>query len=320
VDVRSVDDDSTASTAATQVAAALSSATKPEVVFDGLTDPEGFAMVPALNSAHILAENTTYDPVLDSPSKYPYQFSSNPSFISEGSDPATEAAKHGVHRLALIYASEAADEAEAAATRSAAKALGIATAAHVGYNPTTLNMTPEWLAVAAAHPDGIVLITAGQSAIALKGRAAAGVTTFTLCETSCSAQPLRTLDSPAAVKNVYMEALPIATTPPNQRTTIQAEFVKQLMALGYSPGDLTGPALEGDFLLAVNAAAKLANSVDPQVLQHQLENFPEPQYFAMGTPMQWSATLHAAVPSGLQEKAFRFVAAGDNYVGGVFEP
>ena len=315
--VSSKDDASTPANAVTEEESALSSGTKPNVVINGVDGDEGLATTPALNAAHIIGMNITQDPTYIDPSKDPYEYTTNPSYPTETGEMAQNIAAHGVHKLAVIYVDDAAGSTEEGQLVSALKKLSISTVAQVAFGPTALDDTSEWLHAAASHPDGYALITQGQSPIVLKGRAAAGITAFTQCDTTCGANPLDKLDPPAALVNADTLNNPVAVTLPAKRTPGEKAFVAELQKLGF-PNDLIVPSLEYDFVTMLAQAAKQAGSIDESTLNSALQHvsLSQPQS-ASGMAMAFTPTNHFA-PSGSHPLAI--FAPNDKFTGAVFHP
>jgi branched-chain amino acid transport system substrate-binding protein len=313
--VSSKDDASQGSNAATELAAALSSGTKPNVVINGVDGDEGLATNPGLTQAKVIGMNI--DPSIVDVSKYPYEFSLNTAYPSIMTQMASTFAAHGVHKLAIVYVAADQGTQELAELTSAAKKLAIDVVSQVSYAPTALSLSPEWLRAAAAHPDAYALLTQGQGPIALKGRGAAGITAYTLCDSSCGANPLATLVPPAGLKNAYTMTDPIALTAPASRTQGQQTFVSELQKLGY-PNDLVVPGLEYDFVLMLAQAGRQAGSIDAAALKSALEHSSlAKDQTALGIPEAFTSTDHTA-ESGAN--ALVVFATGDRQVKDVFTP
>jgi ABC-type branched-subunit amino acid transport system substrate-binding protein len=316
--VTSKDDDSTPANAVTELQAALSGSTKPDAVIDGLTGDEGLAMAAPLTAAHIISMNVSALPSLDNPTKYPYQFAGLPGYASEGHAVVQGLSEHGIKSVAVLYPLDANGTEELQIFQPEFKAAGITVTGSVGYPDAALNVTPEWLKAAATHPQGYVLITAGQAPVALNSRAKAGITAYTQCDTTCAANPLAKLVSHAGLVNAWTFNPPLLVTPPSQRTAAQKTFVAAITKLGFPP-DLGVPSLEYDFLMALNEAATQAKSVTEATLYNAFLNIHNPQAFASGMPIQYSATDHYPVPNS-DTSVWKLFPTTDSFVDDVYLP
>jgi branched-chain amino acid transport system substrate-binding protein len=315
--VTSKDDASLPSNAVTQLESALSGGSKPDAVINGVDGDEGLATTPLLTQAKVIGMNITPNEAYINPSKNPYEFTTNPSYPNNMSQMAQSLSSHGVHKLAIIYVADETGVANTSLLVSAANKVGISTVAQVSFSPTALDMTPAWLRAAAAHPDGYALITQGQSPVALKGRAAAGITAFTQCDTTCGANPLAKLDPPAALHNTYTMNVPVSLTPPAKRTQGEQTFVAELKKLGF-PNDLVVPSLEYDFVLMLAQAGKQAGSIDTSALTTGLEHVSlSPSTTGTGMGMGFTPTSHFA-PLG--ESPLIVFPTTLRFVGDVFLP
>jgi len=317
VEVDAKDDESKPATAVTQLQGVLSGKDKPQLVVDGLIADEGVAMAPSLTAAGIISMNISASPTLADVKKYPWQFIGLPSYVNEGRAVVAGLRKNNIKKAAVVYPLSQQSQEELAALKQEAKAAGI-TLTTEGFAPTQLELAPTWERAAAAHPDGYVLITSGQAPAALKGRAAAGITAFTQCDTTCAPNPLRHIVSPKNLKNVWTMNPSLILTPPAQRTPAMQQFIAALGQQGM-PADLGVPSLEYDLLMVTAEAARQANSTDEQKIKEALENLQSPQAFASGLKLRFSADSHYAVPDD-DASAFKLFPADDCFTAGVYQP
>jgi branched-chain amino acid transport system substrate-binding protein len=316
--VTAKDDASTPSNAVTELNSALTSGTKPNIVIDGLTGDEGLAMAGLASQAHVIAMNLSALPNLDDVQKFPYQFAGLPSYASEGHAIAEGLTQHGIKTVNVLYPQEANGQQETSVVDPILKSSGITVVGTTGYSPTALDITPVWLRAAASHPQGYVLITAGQAPVALNSRAKAGITAYTQCDTTCAANPLSALVKHAGLVNAWTFNPPLLVTPPAQRTPAEKTFITQITKLGFPP-DIGVPSLEYDFLLAVNEAAQQAKSIDETALLNALDHLNSPQAFASGMRVQYSPTSHYPVPD-TDVTVWKLFPTTDRFVGDVYLP
>jgi ABC-type branched-subunit amino acid transport system substrate-binding protein len=283
------DDQSNPTQTVSLITQRVTSGTKPDLTFAGLTSSEVTPAVPILAKAGLLSVGAASAGSLDDPAKYPLHFSVSPGSASTGPALVEEMASKGYKKIGVAVTSEEHGLSTEATIVAAAKAKGIATAT-VEIPTTTVDATPQVSQLKAANPDAVVFVINGAvNGAFLKARTKLGWTVPTYSEVAGTSFNIAAMTTPADWTNVSLMAQTFLVA--GNPATETAQFKTFTAAVGkYLPTFTQGIALyvnTYDLIMLVRAAAKKANSDDPQKVATAIETISEasqvPDFVGSGT-------------------------------------
>jgi branched-chain amino acid transport system substrate-binding protein len=289
-------------TAANLVQSALSSGTKPDMVYAGTTSNEAAAILPILTQSKIFSLQTDVSDTTIDPSKNPYAFTISSATAAFGAEVAAATKSHypDAKKAGIIIGNDVNGSSLLQSEKPELEKQGYSVVVQT-YDPTnTINMTPQLEALKAAGVQ--VLIASGFGAPAgyiLKARAQIGWNVPLVGDSSFSANPLTTMASAAALKGVNVLAQPSAIYKPlseqNAAFTTLYTAVKPASGTFEVPFDLY--ECGWDTIMVAQAAANQAKSFDAQAMTNALQTLKaqtSPLYL-LGN-YKYSASQHSPVP------------------------
>lgn len=264
-------------TAANLLQAALSSGTKPDMVYAGTTSNEAAALMPILTQNKMFSLQTDVSDSTITPSKNPYAFSISTATSDFGAEVAAATKAHypNAKKVGILIGNDVNGSSLLQSEKPNLEKQGYDVVVQT-YDPTsTINMTPQMEALKAQNPQ--VLIASGFGAPAgyiLKARAQIGWNIPVVGDSSFSANPLPSMASPAALNQVNVLAADSAIyTPPSQWSpalTTLYNAVKPASGTFEVPFGLY--ECGWDTIMVAQAAANQAKSFDTTALTSALEN------------------------------------------------
>jgi branched-chain amino acid transport system substrate-binding protein len=289
-------------TAASLMQEALSSGTKPDMVYAGTTSNEALAIMPIVTQNKIFSlQFDVSDQTID-PATHPYAFSIASSTAAFGQEVAAGTKSHypNAKTVGIIIGNDVNGTSLLDSERPSLEADGYKVVVQT-YNPvTTINMVPQLEALRAEHPD--VLIASGFGAPAgyiLKARAQIGWNIPVVGDSSFSANPLPSMASAAALQGVSVLAQPYAIYKPisQQSAAFQTLYHAVLPASGTFEVPFDLYAGGWDCVMVASAAATQAKSFTTAAMTEAMQSLTDPNspLFLLG-PYQYSATQHTPIP------------------------
>lgn len=156
-------DQGSATTAVTELQAALSGGAKPDFVWPGATSDEAQALAPILTKDKILANGVIGSPSIVNPSSHPYFFSVSGSPAAAAAAEATYLKKQNAKRVVELYENNVLGVEIQKAEVSAFKKAGFTVKA-IPFGPTAVNVVPELQKAQAFNPDHVVYEALGSAA------------------------------------------------------------------------------------------------------------------------------------------------------------
>jgi branched-chain amino acid transport system substrate-binding protein len=288
-------------TAANLLQAALSSGTKPDMVYAGTTSDEAAALMPILTQNKIFSLQTDVSDTTIDPSKNPYAFSISTRTADFGAEVAAVTKSHypNAKKVGILIGNDVNGSSLLQSEKPNLEKQGYKVVVET-YDPAnTVNMTPQMEALKAQNPQ--VLIASGFGAPAgyiLKARAQIGWNVPVVGDSSFSANPLPSMASASALENVNVLASDSAVyQPPAQWSTAFKTLYKAVVPAN---GKFEVPfglyECGWDTIMVAQAAANQAKSFDTVALTNALQNFQtqsSPLYLIQS--YKYSATQHTPV-------------------------
>src|SRR3984957_15194419 len=300
VTVTYVDDASTGTQAVSVLAQALSSGSRPDVVFPGSTSTETVPLAPLLTKDKIFTVTHSATTTLSDASKFPYLFGTIfPASLME-STLADELVSKGFKKIAIVSADDELGQSGASALQAALQAKGVATKVEL-VPDTSVDATPQLEALKAANPDVLVIDNFGPSAAAvLKARAEQGWTIPGYGTANLAADNLSQIATPAELKGITIECLTYEEIGnPAHQTTAFKTFYQGVTALndGQFTFGVNDEIVGWDDVVVAAAAANKAHSTNAAAMQAAAESLTtaEAPLWVGPEPIGYSATNHYPV-------------------------
>jgi branched-chain amino acid transport system substrate-binding protein len=288
-------------TAANLVQAALSSGTKPDMVFAGTTSDEAAAVLPILTQNKIFSLQVDVSDDTIDPSKNPYAFSVSTATADFGAEVAAATKAHypNAKKVGILIGNDVNGSSLLESEKPNLVKVGYSVVVQT-YDPAnTVNMTPQMEALKAQNPQ--VLIASGFGAPAgyiLKARAQIGWNVPVVGDASFSANPLPSMASAAALNDVNVLASQSAIyQPPSQWSAALKTLYK---AVAPASGTFVVPfglyESGWDTIMVAQAAANQAKSFDAVALTDALQSLKDQSnpLFLIGS-YKYSADKHTPV-------------------------
>jgi branched-chain amino acid transport system substrate-binding protein len=288
-------------TAANLLQAALSSGTKPDMVYAGTTSDEAAALMPILTQNKIFSLQVDVSDDTINPSKNPYAFSVSTRTADFGAEVAavTKARYPNAKKVGIIIGNDVNGSSLLQSEKPNLEKQGYKVVVET-YDPAnTVNMTPQMEALKAQNPQ--VLIASGFGAPAgyiLKARAQIGWNVPVVGDASFSANPLPSMASASALNQVNVLANDSAVYQPPSKWS--AAFKTLYKAVAPASGKFEVPfglyETGWDTIMVAQAAANQAKSFDTTALTNALQNLKtqsSPLYLIQS--YKYTATQHTPV-------------------------
>lgn len=289
-------------TAASLLQQAMSSGTKPDMVYAGTTSNEALAMMPILTQNKVFSLQTDVSDQTIDPATHPYAFTIADSTAAFGAEVAAGTKSHypNAKTVGIIIGNDVNGTSLLDSERPSLEKDGYKVVVQT-YNPvTTLNMVPQLEALRAEHPD--VLIASGFGAPAgyiLKARAQIGWNVPVVGDSSFSANPLPSMASAAALQGVSVLAQDSAIYEPISQES--AAFKALETAVLPKSGTFLVPfdlyECGWDSVMVASAAATQAKSFTTAAMTQAMQKLTDPTnpLFLLGS-YHYTATQHTPSP------------------------
>jgi branched-chain amino acid transport system substrate-binding protein len=289
-------------TAASLLQEALSSGTKPDMVYAGTTSNEALAMMPILTQDKIFSLQTDVSDQTIDPATHPYAFSIASSTAAFGQELAAGMKSHypNAKTVGILIGNDVNGTSLLQSERPSLEKEGYKVVVQT-YDPvTTINMTPQMEALRADNPQ--VLVGSGFGAPAgyiLKARAQIGWNVPLVGDSSFSANPLSSMASAAALKGVSVLAQSSAIYKPLSQESAATQYLYHAVLPKSGtfevPFNLYGCGW--DSVMVASAAATQAKSFTTAAMTQAMQTLQDPAnpLFVLGT-YHYSATQHTPSP------------------------
>jgi branched-chain amino acid transport system substrate-binding protein len=288
-------------TAANLLQAALSSGTKPDMVYAGTTSNEAAALMPILTQDKIFSLQVDVSDDTIDPSKNPYAFSVATRTADFGAEVAAVTKEHypNAKKVGIIIGNDVNGSSLLASEKPNLIKQGYSVVVQT-YDPAnTVNMTPQMEALKAQNPQ--VLVASGFGAPAgyiLKARAQIGWNVPVVGDASFSANPLPSMASASALDNVNVLASQSAVyQPPSQWSTAFKTLYKAVAPAGGKFEVPFGLYADGwDTIMVAQAAANQAKSFTATALTNAMQNLQNPSNpLFLVQSYKYTATQHTPI-------------------------
>jgi branched-chain amino acid transport system substrate-binding protein len=294
------DDASTGTQAVTVLQQALTSGSRPDVVFPGSTSTETVPVAPLLMKYKIFTVTHSATTALSDTSKYPYLFGTIfPAAQMEDNLAATLVAK-GFKKVAIVSSDDELGQSSSGTLKSALQARGVATSLEL-VPDTSVDATPQLSALKAANPDALVIDNFGPSAAAvLKARAELGWNVPAYGSEDLAANNLSQIATSAQLKGIVLQCLAYGVIGnPAQQTAAFKTFYQGVSALngGQFTFGINDEVVGWDDVVIAAAAANKAHSTDAAAMQAAAETLTtaDAPLWIGPAPIGYSATNHYPV-------------------------
>jgi len=300
VTVKYADDASTGTQAVSVLSQALSSGSRPDVVFPGSTSTEGVPLAPILMKYKIFTVTHSATTTLSNASKFPYLFGT--IFIS-GQMESTLAGRlisKGFKKVAIVSSDDELGQSGSSALKAALQARGVSASVQL-VPDTSVDATPQLEALKAGNPDVLVIDNFGPSAAAvLKARTELGWTIPAYGSENLAADNLSQIATPAQLKGITLQCLTYGVIGnPAQQTKGFKTFYRGVTALngGRFTFGINDEIVGWDDVIVAAAAANKAHSTSAAAMQSAAESLTtaEAPLWVGPVPIGYSATDHYPV-------------------------
>ncbi|WP_433377952.1 ABC transporter substrate-binding protein [Streptosporangium sp. CA-115845] len=249
---------------------------KPDAYLVGAGSNVSTAVAPILNQNKILFMNAANIAATGDPKQHPLAFNlaASPQVVVEGYLPMFEA--NGYKKIGVLHGNSAYAKTFGKLAESVFKGAGYDVVGVEEYDSAALDMTAQISTLRAAGPDVVVFNAYGAPAgYVLKGITKLGWDVPLLGDTSVSSTPLVTQEPPVGLlgspdlKHLKLEVTKSTVHDPSAEATNRA--VKAMTSIGQIKGSMNN-CLGYDAILLVAAAAKSANSTEPEAMAKALED------------------------------------------------
>jgi len=294
------DDASTGAQAVSVLEQALTSGTRPEVVFPGSTSTETVPLAPVLMKYKIFTVTHSATTTLSNTSAYPYLFGTIfPAAQVEDELTATLVSK-GFKKVAIVSSDDELGQSSSGTLKSALEAKGVSASVEL-VPDTSVDATPQLAALKASNPDVLVIDNFGPSAAAVvKARAELGWNVPTYGSEDFAANNLSQIATPAQLKGITLECLAYGVIGnAAQQTAAFKTFYKGVTALngGHFTFGINDEIVAWDDVVIAAAAANKAHSTSAAAMQAAAESLTDAEapLWVGPAPIGYSATNHYPV-------------------------
>ena len=291
------DDASTGTQAVSVLDQALSSGSKPEVVFPGSTSTETVPLAPILMKYKIFTVTNSATTTLSNTANFPYLFGTIFPAEQMESMLAGELVSKGFKKVAIVGADDQLGESGTTALKSALQAKGVSVSLEL-VPDTSVDATPQLEALKADNPDVLVMDNFGPSAAAvIKARTELGWSIPTYGSENVAADNLSQIATPAEIKGIILECLAWGVIGnPAQQTTAFKTFFKAVTALngGKFTFGIEDEIVGWDNVVTAAAAANKAHSTNAAAMQAAAESLTaaDAPLWVGPVPIGYDATNH----------------------------